>query len=480
MFNDLREFIAQVGEIEKVKLISGADWNLEIGYISELATHAPDSPLLVFDDIKGYPHGYRIVTNVFNSSKRLAMILGFPTELKGLDLVRAFRQKMAAGFKPVKPLLLKDGPSQENVHTGNEVDLFEFPTPKWHVLDGGRYIGTGHMVIQKDPDTGWVNFGTYRMQILDKATTGIHIVPGRHGDIIARKYWEKGLNCPAVAVCGEDPLLYNVSTTAVPLGVSEFDYAGWLRGKPEELIKARTVDLPVPASAEIVLEGEILPPEAETRIEGPFGEWEGYYGGGARPHPIFKVKAISHRNDPIIHGAPPIIGPFDNNHGMGIRRSASLWDELDKNLPGVKGVWQMEAARGPLMTVVSLRQQYPGHAKQAALVAAGALRGAANLGRIIVIVDEDIDPSNISDVLWALGTRWDPQTATDIIGNCWGISSDPRLEPEKRAKGDFSHSKALILACKPYNWIGQFPASIKSPAEVLEKVREKWGDVLFG
>ncbi len=480
MFKDLREFISEVQEIDKVKFIEGADWDLEIGHIAELVTHEPDSPLLVFDKIKGYPAGYRIATNAFNASRRVALISGLPLDLKGIEMVKAFRERMRKGFVPAPPVSVSSGPIEENVHLGDAVDLFEFPTPRWHNLDGGRYIGTGHMFIQKDPDTGWVNFGTYRMQILDKKTTGIHILPGRHGDIIAKKYWDRGLACPAAAACGIDPLLYNVSTTAVPLGVSEYDYVGFLRGSPEAVIKGKTVDLPIPARAEIVLEGEIPPPEAEMRMEGPFGEWEGYYGGGARPHPVFKVKAVLHRNNPIIHGAPPIIGPYDINYGMGIRRSATLWEELDKNLPGVQAVWQMDAARGPMMTVISLKQQYPGHAKQAALVAAGALRGVAIMGRTIVIVDEDIDPSSMTDVLWAMGTRWDPQTATDIIGGCWGMSSDPRLHPDKRAKGDFTHSKALIYACRPYDWKDQFPPSIKSAPETLARVREKWGEKLFG
>ena len=379
------------------------------------------------------------------------------------------------------PVEVETGPVKENILVGDDVDLFKFPTPKWHELDGGRYIGTGGIVIQKDPDTGWINLGTYRVQVHDKSVLTLHVVPGHHGDVIARKYWDRGLSCPVAVVCGSDPLLYNVSITSVPLGVSEYDYAGWLRGKPIQVVRGETVDLPIPAGAEIVLEGDFVPTEIESRMEGPFGEWRGYYAGGARPHPVIRVKAILHRNDPIIHGAPPLIGPYDNQYGKGIRHSADLWDELDKNLPGVKGVWMPDPGRGHPMAVISLKQEYAGDVKQAGLLAAGAYRGVAGGGRIIIIVDDDIDPSNTSEFLWALATRWDPATATDVISECTGGQSDPLLPPAKRDKGSnyWTTSRVLIYACKPYSWIEQFPVSIKTSPEDLDKVKERWGKALF-
>ena len=480
MFNDLREFIKQVEQLGEVRVVEGADWDLEIGRITELALSDPKSPLLVFDKIKGYPAGYRVVTNFLNSPKRLSMALGLPLYDKEVDLVKAWRDLIKQGFKPIPPVEVKSGPVKENILVGDDVDLFKFPAPKWHELDGGRYIGTGHMVIQRDPDEGWVNAGAYRVQIHDKSIATIHIVPGRHGRIIASKYWDRGLSCPTVVVCGEDPLLWRATISDIPWGESEYDYAGWLRNKPVEVVRGETVDLPIPATAEIALEGELVSPEVETQIEGPFGEWEGYYATGARPEPVFKVKAILHRNEPIITGAPPTVAAFDYEFGGYINRTAFLWNELDKHVPGVKGVRLPPETRS-MMSIISLKQQYPGHAKQAAMLASGVYGiGTAQMSRFTVIVDDDIDPNNMSEVLWAIVTRCDPATSIDIIDGCWGAGSDPRLDPEKRERGDLTCSKAIIYACKPYSWIKQFPPSIKSSPEVLAQVQKKWGKVISG
>jgi UbiD family decarboxylase len=477
MFNDLREFIDQVDKMGECKVIENADWNLEIGHITELATTHPDPPLLVFDNIKGYPPGYRIVTNVLTTEKRLALVLGLPPDLKSIDLVKAWREKIREGFKPVPPVEVETGPIKENILVGDEVDILKFPVPMWHDLDGGRFIGTGDLWIQKDPDTGWVNFGTYRSQVFDKSTAGFHSLDSHHGAYIAKKYWDRGQGCPAALVCGEDPRLLNASLTDVPYQVSEYDYTGWLRSRPIEVVRGETVDLPIPATAELVLEGEIVP---ETRMEGPFGEWEGYYGGDVLPDPEFRVKAILHRDNPIILGCPPLVERYGYFSGDHIRKSAQLWDELDKNVPGVKGVWEAPAGRPSLVVIVSLRQEYPGHAKQAALLVNALYKGAAVINRLTVIVDDDIDPSDISEVLWAIATRWDPATQTDIINGLPSQRSDPRLDPDKRDIRDYTGSRACIYACKPFSWIDRFPSSLKSSPEVLKKVEEKWGKFLFG
>lgn len=481
MFNGLREWIKQVEALGECKVIEGADCNLEIGYITELVASRGESPLLIFDKIKGYKPGYRVVSAAFYSPRRVALTLGLPQDRADsmVNLLKAWRVKTTGGIKPIPAKEVSTGAVKENVHTDDAVDLFEFPTPKWHELDGGRYIGTGNTVIEKDPDEGWVNLGTYRVQVIDKSTVTLHIIGGSHGDLIARKYWDRGLSCPVAIVCGGDPLIWTMSNTDVPWGISEYDYAGWVRGEPVEVVKGETVDLPIPAAAEIVLEGEFISPQVETRIEGPFGEWQGYYGGGARPHPIVRVKAVLHRNDPILLGCPPMVVPNDYLIGAGILPAAALWEELDKQVPGVKGVWYISDARWKSMAVISIKQQYPGHAKQTAMVAASAYRAAARGGKFVIIVDEDIDPSNISEVLWALATRCDPATSIDIIDGCCDMASNPRIPPEKKDRGEFTSSKALIYACKPFSWIEKYPPSIKSRPEILEKVQEKWGKLLF-
>lgn len=479
MFHDLREFIQKAEEMGQCQVIKGADWNLEISRITELSGSKPDRPLLVFDEIKGYPPGYRVATNFFNTFRLFALAHDLPLEARGVELIKAWREKMKGGLKPVPRQEVKTGPVEENVHLGAAVNLWEFPVPKWHELDGGRYIGTGSMVIIKDPGEGWVNLGTYRVQVIDKTTAIIHISTGRHGGVMRQKYWSRGLSCPVAVVCGGEPALWSVSaSSACPFGVSEYDYTGWLRSRPIEVIRGKTVDLPIPATAEIVLEGEMAPPGVDDRPEGPFGENQGYYTGGARPDSVFRVSGVLHRNNPIILGAPPLVMDYDLDWGMMLARTVGLWNELDRQVPNVTGVWIYPDAR-TAFTVVAIKQAWAGHAAETALAVAGTYAGTYR-SRFIIIVDEDIDPSNISQVLWAIGTRCDPAEHIDILRGTRATVSDAIVSPEKRRISDYTAGKAIIFACRPYHWRKQFPTSVRSSPEVLEATRQKWGSPLFG
>ncbi|MBI4331309.1 MAG: UbiD family decarboxylase [Chloroflexi bacterium] len=473
MYDDLRAFLRDVQEIDSVKQIEGADWDLEIGLVTELSLEKPDPPLLLFDKIKGYKAGYRVVANTVTTDRRTAMALGLPVDGRGIQLVKSWRQKTGREFRPVPPVETTQAPVKENVHLGQDIDLFEFPVPKWHELDGGRYIGTGDVVIQRDPDTGWVNLGTYRVQVMDRDTVTLSIVPGHHGAEIARKYWEKGLSCPVAIVCGQEPFLWTTACSGIPRGLSEYDYAGWVRNRPVRVTKGVTVDLPIPADAEIVLEGEFLPPEVDSRTEGPFGEWWGYYGGKPRLKPAVKVKAVLHRNDPIIMGAPPLL-PVDHDYARSVINAAEIWGDLDRHFPGVRGVWLSSQARVGAMCIVSIEQQFPGHARHVATRVLSSVESQ----KWVIIVDDDIDPSDTSQLLWALGTRCEPENSFDILSNFRTMPANPMLPPDKRSRSDFSSSRAIIYACKPYSWIKDFPPSVNSRPELLDKVKEKWGGVL--
>ena len=473
MFNDLREFIQAVTDIKEYKLIEGADVEREIGAITHLLSERPGSPLLMFDRIKGYRPGYRVVSNLFTSLRRTALALGFPLESTGVELVRAFRDKLNAGMTLLPPVEVKTGPVKENILTGDDVDLLKFPTPKWHELDGGPYIGTGSMTIIRDPDEGWVNVACYRVQVQDRNTCNIHVTPAHALDIVQKKYWQKGQACPAVVTCGQEPITWLGSCWAAPWGVCEYDISGWWRGKPLEVIKGVTTDLPIPATAEIALEGEVVPPEVETRPEGPFGEWSGYYATGKVPRPAFRVKSILHRDNPIIQGNPPSRIPAVWSLGRHIQRAATVWSELDRQIPGVKGVWVMEEVTANSVIVISLKQEYPGHAKQAAMIAAGT-QAAARYLHYVIVVDEDIDPANTPEVLWAVGTRADPEESIHIIKGQVSAFLDPTISPEKRKRGDSTTSVAIILACRPYHWKDQFSVPITLSAETKREIMAKW------
>lgn len=468
---DLRDWLLKVEEVGELRRVDEADWNLEIGVITELNTRRKNSPALLFDQIKGYPKGYRVATSVLTSPKRLGITLGVPSVSADCELVDALQGKQnewEMHSRNYSPKVVATGPVKENIFRGDEVDLFKFPTPKWHENDGGRYIGTGCAVITKDPDTGWVNLGSYRIMIHDKKTVGLSISPTHHGRIHYEKYHTRDQGCPVAISIGHDPALLWAAGLEIPSGVSEYNYVGAIKGEPVEVIEGEITGLPIPATAEIVLEGWC--PPKQNREEGPFGEWHGYYAGGIRPSPIVNIECLYYRNDPIILGAPPGRPPHDYTYMKCVGRSILIQEELKKaGVPDVKGVWAHEAGDSRILIIVSIKQRYPGHARQAALIASQCSAGVM-MSRYIIVVDEDIDPYNTHDVLWALCTRSDPEKDIDIIKRTLGGRIDPVFKPPRLG---FT-SKAIIDACKPFEWIDEFPKVAESNIEFQNKIREKW------
>jgi UbiD family decarboxylase len=465
---DLREFIDNVKTLGELKVIEGAHWDLEIGAITYLVARKPKPPALLFDKIPGYKHGYRILSLPINSENRQCLQMGLPTGLKGAERIQAILNKMNRSMKLIPPVEVKKGPIMQNIYRGDEVDLSIFPTPKWLAGDGGRYIGLGDTVIMKEPDEGWINVGTHRIQVHDKTTATIFFEAGKHGDMIRRKYWSRGQGCPVAVTLGGDPYHISIAGHRSTWGVPEFDYIGWWQDKPVEVIKGPVTGLPIPADAEIAFEGEMVPPEIESRMEGPFSEWTGHYSP-PRPESAFKVKCVLHRDDPIILAMLPFLGTDVARP----RPDLELWHHLQNIVPGVKGVWAQPVFGGPHATVISITQKYGGHAMQTALA---ALAFWNYQKKFIIIVDDDIDPSNLNEVMFAVGMRSDPEK-WEIIKGCWDGTLDPLIPPEKRAMGDITEAAAIILACKPYHWMKDFPARVKTDPELEKKVREKWQDL---
>ena len=237
MFDDLRSFVEALDSIGKLRRIDGADWDLEVGAICELMAERIESPLL-FDKVKDYPEGYRIVANLLQTPIAQKLALGIPEHLSDLEVIRYWKDKFNK-YEPVPPVEVGSGPIMENVFTGDGIDILKFPTPKWHEKDGGRYIGTGVSTITRCSDEGWVNIGTYRVMIQDAKTLSFYVSPGQHASIMRERYWAKGEDCPVVMCFGQDPLLYGISVMPLPWGMSEYDFAGYIKGSPIEVIKGK-------------------------------------------------------------------------------------------------------------------------------------------------------------------------------------------------------------------------------------------------
>lgn len=468
---DLREWIEKVEAMGQLQRVNGADWNLEIGVISEI--WGTDAPALLFDNIKGYPSGYRVLTHSCSSPERISFTIDMKPISNKLELVKECRKKLS-NLKLIPPKVVKKGPVKENILKGKNIDMWKFPTPKWHEHDGGRFIGTGCLAITRDPDTGWVNFGAYRVMIHDKNTAGVFITLGKHGRIMMQKYWDRGKPCPIAVSFGHDPLLFLFSGVEVHHEVSEYAIAGGVRRKPVEVIEGEVTGLPIPATAEIAIEGEVKP--NETKIEGPFGEWTGYYAGGALQKPFIRIKSLMHRDNPIILGSAPGKTPSDNTYFLSPIKSAAIWDEIDKaGVPGVQGVWSHEAGGGRLMLIVSIKQLYPGHAKQAALVASQCHQGAYS-NRYVIVVDDDINPTDINEVLWAMCTRVDVKRDIEIIDRCWTSPIDPMHYPVEEMVNVFN-SRMIIDACIPWERINNFPKVAESSEDLKKKIVLKWKEL---
>lgn len=465
-YRDLREWIQAVEKIGELKTIKGADWDLEIGGLMTLFGNQENGPALLFDEIKGYPAGYRVLTSSMDALKRTALTLGMGLEFTPMEFVEAWRKRVKE-IRPRPPVEVKDGPVLENIHQGKDINIYEFPTPRWFELDGGRYIGTGSVTITRDPDDGWINLGTYRVMIHDESTLGFYISPGKHGRIHRDKYFARGEPCRVAISLGHNPLFYLAGSAEFPYGFCEYDFIGGVQGEPVEVIKGEFTGLPIPAHAEIAIEGESLP--EERRIEGPFGEWTGYYGSDARPEPLIRIKTIMHRNDPILLGFSPRRALRSPTHKHFLL-PAQLWNELEAaGLPDVKGVWFHECG----IMAVAIKQRYPGHARQAGLLATSC-RSGAYMGRYVIVVDDDIDPSDIRQLLWAVGTRSDPVKSLEVIRRCWSTALDPAIP--KGEKG--LNSRAVIDACKPFEWMAEFPAAVTLSKELEESLVKKWAKTL--
>ena len=471
-YQDLREWIAEAEKLGEIRHITGASWEEEIGQIAELVQHDENAPCVIFDEVPGCKKGQRILTNFF-AGRRKNMTLGFPLAYSKLELSQAFLDHYVQDLKTIPHVIVDSGPVLENMLTGDDIDVTAFPVPKWHEGDGGRYIGTGSYNITVDPEENWINVGTYRVMIHDRNTLGFYISPGKHGRIHRDKYEARGEPMPVVIVVGGDPLQFLVACSEMPYGVCELDIAGGLRGTPVQAVRGKFTGLPIPANAEMAIEGFVMP--GNRRLEGPFGEWTGYYGSDVRMEPVLDIKAIYHRNDPIIMGCPPQRPPEEQARYRAVTRSALIRKNIAAaGVPDVTAVWAHEVGGSRMLLGVSIKQRYAGHAKQAGHVAAMCHAGAY-AGKYVVVVDEDIDVSDLEHLMWALLTRSDPATSIGIIDGTWSTPLDPRLDPEDRARGDYTNSRAIIDACRPFHWRDRFPRVNQLSPDTLRAVQQKFG-----
>ena len=474
VYEDLREWLEEAQRLNEVKVVRGANWQEEIGLATELVSHSDNAPAVLFEDIPGVDKSFRVLTNIFGGTRK-NMTLGFRTDLDKVQLSDAFANAWDTD-RTIAPVYVESGPIFDNIITGDKLDVEMFPTPIWHSGDGGRYIGTGSYNVTQDPDTGELNLGTYRIMLHDKKHVTYNAAPGKHGRLHHDKFVERGEKMPVVLVLGGDPLTFLLGGTEVPDGVCEFDVAGGMRGKPIELVRGKQTGLPFPANAEIVMEGWVYP---DTLVpEGPFGDWTGTYTEKGRKRPLCEITAIYYRNNPILLGFVPQSLPDEYSRYRAITRSALLKQNImAAGVPDVTAVWAHECGGSRLLYGVAIKQRFDGHAVQAGHIASQCYVGAYG-GRWVIAVDDDIDVTDLPELIWAALTRADPVQDIDFIRGAWNSPADPRVSPTDRAAGKVTSSRMIINACRPYSWRKDFPGPVKAPPEQAAKAREKFGWLL--
>lgn len=474
MTRDLRDWIEQVEAIGSLERVADeVHWDEEMGAISYCAHKTLGAPALLFEDVTGSPDGYRALWNMFASSPaRLAVTMHEDPELSMKELISIGRDHFGSTLEPVT---VDDGPVYEHSEYGDDVDLTRFPAPKMWPQDGGRYIGTACAAVSRNPETGALNVGTYRGMLHSAHEVGVQAQRGKDLRNHLEAAWERGEPLEIAVAYGIQPELLLVSGSKYAEAENEYHYAGGVRGSPMELVEGEHTGLPIPAHAEIVAEGRVE--VGDLRGEGPFGEFTGYYGEELDEVPVLTVEALHHRDDPILTVAAEAPYPGGDNGVKSVAmRGSRIWNTLDElGVPNVRGVYNPPgAAAGGGMTIVSIEQDHPGHAAQVASVVSGA-PVSAYFQKLVVVVDDDVDPTDLDQVLWAIATRLHPAEDVQVIEDTWGYELDPSLPPDRRMQG----AKLWLDATKNYAAYGDvpFPERLELRRATYEAVAQRWADL---
>jgi len=472
---DLRAFMADLENRGLLKRITvEVDAELEITEVSDRVVKS-GGPALLFENIKG--HRMPVVTNLFGTLERMELALGVDDldrigeELLAIiqppELPTTFIDKLKALPKLAQlssfiPKTIRSGPCKEVIRKDNP-SLAELPVLKCWPEDGGPFI-TLPLVFTKDPETGRRNVGMYRMQVFDDRTTGMHWHIHKDGAEHYRKGRRGGGRMPVAVALGADPAVIFSATAPLPAGIDEILFAGFLRKETVELVKCETVDLEVPARAEIILEGYVDP--EETRLEGPFGDHTGYYSL-ADHYPVFHLTCITHRRDPVypatIVGRPPMedafIGKATERIFLPLMR-LQLPEVVDVNMPP-EGVFHN-------CVIVSIKKSYPGQAKKVMSALWGL--GLMMLAKLIIVVDGDVDVQNLSEVMWRVFNNIDAGRDVMMVEGPLDALDHSSPLPHLGTKMGIDATRKWPSEGHPREW----PADIVMSEEIKKLVDGKW------
>jgi len=471
-FKDNREFIELLKKTGDIVLVNKeVDWDMEAGAISRRACEL-SGPALLFNKIKDYPEGYRIFAAPVATYRRVAMAMGLPPDTPIKKIYQEYEQRED---NPVPPVVVKDGPCKENIMRGDDVDIYRLPSPMCHDSDGGRYIGTWGFIVSKEIDSDWTNWGMYRFHVNNQRSLAMSPAPGSNlGMVMRQQYLPKKLPMPVACVIGADPLCSIASSAGYAVGKNEAELAEGLCQEPVELIKCETNDLLVPAHAEIVIEGEVLPDISAA--EGPFGEYPGYRSRGFEPKLYCRITAITHRNSPILTMSNLGVPPDDSHVGGCLSTAVSVRRRVEKSgVPVVDCYVPPEGAA--FMAVVSVKK---GGSEVAQAVGNAIGHRRAWITKIIV-VDDDVDVFDMRQVIHAFSVKCHSTRGIFMKDTPPGTGNPFSPSYDAEEKKNLTGAVSVFDCTWPPHWSkDQIPvkASFEDiyPPEIKKKVLDNWSE----
>jgi phenylphosphate carboxylase alpha subunit len=475
-YKDNREYIKALKKTgDLIEIRDEVDWDLEMGAIIRRMCEKK-SPAALFKKIKDYP-GFEALGAPMATHRRLAVALGLDPDSPIPSIAKEYLTRISTGT-PKKPKIIKakDAPCKEVVLKGDAANLMDLPAPMVHDGDGGRYICTWHFVVAKDLDTDFVNWGMYRQMLFDEKTmVGPVLSFSDMGKMFYGKYAPKNIPMPFATVLSPDPL--SALASCAPAAIPEDGFASLLMGEPVEVVKCETCDLYVPAHAEIIIEGIIVP--NVTIEEAPFGEYTGYRTSPREKRAVYRVKCITMRKKPIISvsnmGVPTDEGQLLRAFTLGLEMERML---KDQGIP-VTGVYMLPESTHHLV-VVGVKPAYANIATQI-----GQLVFGSKLGpwfHMVVVVDEKTDIYNKDEIIHALSTKCHPVTGIRVEEHGVGTPLNPFASPEERRYG---RAPKVIFDCLfPPDWpASELPIKVSFnnvyPKEIQEKVLANWSKYGF-
>lgn len=436
IYKDLREFIKVLqNENQLIEIEDEVMPEPDLSAIGKSATNVDNGPAVWVKNIKGYNNS--VLLNVHGSWQNHALMLGLPKNTSVKE--QFFELDKRWSNYPVKPVWTNDAPIKEVTITEN-INLFDIlPLFRVNKYDGGFYLSKA-LTVTRDPeapeDFGKQNVGTYRIQVKGKDLLGIQPLQFHDIAVHLRKAEERNEKLPVAICIGNEPVLNLMASTPIEYAQSEYEFAGALKGEPIELTKSEN-GLDIPARSEIVLEGYIIP--RSRKMEGPFGEFPGSYSG-ARLQPEIKITRITHRKNPIFENLYIGMPWTEVDYLVGLNTSLPLYRQLKRDFPEVAAVNAMYTHG--IGVIISTKCRFGGYGKAVAMRLLSTPHGMP-YSKIIIVVDETVDPFNLPQVMWALTTRVRPDKDVVLIPNAPGMPLDPSSEPAGM------HTKLIIDATTP-------------------------------